>query len=220
MGLAGIEPATSALSVLLAPPVGAATPTEYSRSPAALLSAATPEMASVGVILGAHGGAVGAQALRLRSAAPRVLHPPPPSHIRLANYASGVLLCLYARGRRTPALPALAGLATRSVAAKVVDGIEYLREHGRGAVLPDVRHRRQTSRHFPDMSEVRADQLVGGRRFVMRVLVCFVDEDQTLLVCIGGNKDRYPERVDRDWYDDYVPAADRVVDSYKKGALR
>ena len=107
-----------------------------------------------------------------------------------------------------------------AVAAKVVDGIEYLREHGRGAVLPDVRHRIQTSRHFPDMSEVRADQLVGGRRFVMRVLVCFVDGDQTLLVCIGGNKDRYPERMGRDWYDDYVPAADRVVDSYKKGALR
>jgi len=106
------------------------------------------------------------------------------------------------------------------VAAKVVDGIEYLREHGRGAVLPDVRHRIQTSRHFPDMSEVRADQLVAGRRFVMRVLVCFVDEDQTLLICIGGNKDRYQERVGRDWYDDYVPAADQIVDSYKKGAQR
>ena len=106
------------------------------------------------------------------------------------------------------------------VAAKVVDGIEYLREHSRGAVLPDVRHRIQTSRHFPDMSEVRADQLVGARRFVMRVLVCFVDEDRTLLVCIGGNKDRYQERVGRDWYDDYVPAADRVVDNYRKGALR
>ena len=106
------------------------------------------------------------------------------------------------------------------VAAKVVDGIEYLRERGRGAVLPDVRHRIQSSRHFPDMSEVRADLLVDGRRFVMRVLVCFVDEDQTLLVCVGGNKDRYQERVGRDWYDDYVPAADRVVDSYKKGALR
>ncbi len=44
-----------------------------------------------------------------------------------------------------------------AVAAKVVDGMEYLREHGRQAVLPDVRH------HLPDMSEVRADQLVGGR---------------------------------------------------------
>ena len=52
-------------------------------------------------------------------------------------------------------------------------------------MLPDVRHRIQTSRNFPDMSEVRADPLANGRRFVMRVLlVCFVDQDQTLLVCI------------------------------------
>jgi len=107
-----------------------------------------------------------------------------------------------------------------TVAAKVVDGIEYLREHGRGAVLPDVRHRIQISRHFPDMSEVRADQLADGHRFVMRVLVCFVDEDQTLLICIAGNKDGYEERTGRDWYDDYVPVADQVVDTYHKGALR
>lgn len=107
-----------------------------------------------------------------------------------------------------------------AVAAKVVDGIEYLREHGRGAVLPDVRHRIQQSSHFPDMSEVRADQVLGDRRFVMRVLVCFVDDDRTLLVCVGGNKHGYEERVGRDWYDDYVPVADRVADSYKKGALR
>lgn len=106
-----------------------------------------------------------------------------------------------------------------AVAAKVVDGLEYLREHGRGAVLPDVRHRIQTSRHFPDMSEVRADQLVDTRHYVMRVLVCFVDDDRTLLVCVAGNKDRYQERVGHDWYDDYVPAADQVVDNYKKGAL-
>ena len=103
------------------------------------------------------------------------------------------------------------------VAAKVVDGIEYLKEHGRAAVLPDVRHRIQTSRHYPDMSEVRTDHLVGDRHFVMRVLVCFVDEDRTLLVCVGGNKDRYEVRTGRDWYDDYVPAADRIVDSYRKG---
>ena len=36
-------------------------PNEYSRSPAALLSGVAPEMASFGVILGAHGGAMGAQ---------------------------------------------------------------------------------------------------------------------------------------------------------------
>jgi len=62
VGLGGIEPPTSVLSVLLAPLFGAAKPNECSRSPGALLSSVSPEMASVGVILGAHGGAVGAQA--------------------------------------------------------------------------------------------------------------------------------------------------------------
>ncbi|MGC8512351.1 MAG: hypothetical protein ACP5P1_04830 [Acidimicrobiales bacterium] len=102
----------------------------------------------------------------------------------------------------------------------MVDGIEYPRDHGRGAVLPDVRHRIQISRHFPDMREVRADQLVDGHRFVMRVLVCFVDEDQTLLVCIAGNKEGYEERTGRDWYDYYVPVANQVADIYEKRALR
>jgi hypothetical protein len=107
-----------------------------------------------------------------------------------------------------------------TVAAKVVDWLEYLREHGRAAVSPDIHHRIQTSRHFPDISEVRADQFVGGHHFVMRVLVCFVDEDQTLLICIGGNKDRYQGRVRRDCYDDDMPAADHVIDSYEEGAFR
>lgn len=88
-------------------------------------------------------------------------------------------------------------------AAKVVDGLEYLRQHGRAAVLPDVRHRIQISQHFPDMSEMRADQLVVGRHYVLRVLVCFVDDARTLLVCVAGNKDGYQE----------------LVDSYKKRAL-
>jgi hypothetical protein len=50
--------------------------------------------------------------------------------------------------------------------------------------------------------------------------VCFVDEDRALLVCVAGDKDGYQERVGRDWYDDYVLVADRVADSYKKGASR
>ena len=77
-----------------------------------------------------------------------------------------------------------------AVAAKVVDGIEYLRDHGRGAVLLDVCHHIQSGRHFPDMSKVRADRIVDDRRFVIRVVVCIVDADQTLLVCIGDNKNR------------------------------
>lgn len=107
-----------------------------------------------------------------------------------------------------------------AVAAKVVDGIEYMAEHGRGAVLPDVRHRIQTSRHFPNLSEVRADQVLGERRYVMWVLVCFVDDDTSLLVCVDGDKEHYQQRVGRDFYNDYVAVADQLIDNYKKGALR
>jgi hypothetical protein len=119
--------------------------------------------------------------------------------MRLDEYSSRVLIWVVATLVEHPHFrPWLAELPG-TVAAKVVDGIEYLREHERGAALPLVRHRLQISRHFPDMSEVRAHQVVGERRYVMRVLVCFVDNDRTLLVCIGGNKAGYEERVGRDW---------------------
>ena len=107
------------------------------------------------------------------------------------------------------------------VAAEIASGIDYLCEHGRGAALPDVRHRIQTSRHFPDMSEVRTDHSIAGRRYLMRVLTCFADGDTTVVVCLGGNKDRYEGRSGRDWYADYVPVADLIVDHYRsKGELK
>lgn len=65
------------------------------------------------------------------------------------------------------------------VAAEIAACIDYLCDHGRGAVLPDVRHRIQTSRHYPDMSEIRTDQIVDDRRYLMRVLTCFADADTT-----------------------------------------
>jgi hypothetical protein len=69
-------------------------------------------------------------------------------------------------------------------ATQLAGGIEYLLEHGRGAVLPDVRHRIQISRHYPHMSEIRAKH----GPLVLRVLTCFVHEDRTLLICGGGDK--------------------------------
>jgi hypothetical protein len=84
-------------------------------------------------------------------------------------------------------------------------------------VLPDVRHRIQTSRHFPDMSEVRTDQTIAGRRYLIRVLTCFADADTTVVICLGGNKDGYEARTGRDWYDDAVPVADRIIDHYLRG---
>ena len=100
------------------------------------------------------------------------------------------------------------------VAAEIAALLEYLSEHGRGATLPYVRHRIQISRHFPDMSELRTDHTVEGTRYVMRVLTCFIDRDQGVLVCVGGNKEGWQERTGHDWYDDYVLVADQIVDRY------
>ena len=94
------------------------------------------------------------------------------------------------------------------VAAEIAALLDYLSEHGRGSTLPYVRHRIQISRHFPDMSELRTDHTVEGVRYVMRVLTCFVDGDQGVLVCVGGNKEGWQERTGHDWYDDFVPVAD------------
>ena len=100
------------------------------------------------------------------------------------------------------------------VAAEIAALLEYLSEHGRGATLPYVRHRIQISRHFSDMSELRTDHTVEGVRYVMQVLTCFIDGDQGVLVCVGANKAGWQERTGRDWYDDYVPVADQIVDRY------
>ena len=101
------------------------------------------------------------------------------------------------------------------VAAEIARLLEYLSEHSRGAKLPYVRHRIQISRHFPDMSELRTDHTVEGTRYVMRVLTCFIDRDQGVLVCVGGNKEGWQERTGHDWYDDYVLVADQIVDRYR-----
>ncbi|MHB8296886.1 MAG: hypothetical protein ACYDH5_20215 [Acidimicrobiales bacterium] len=119
-----------------------------------------------------------------------------------------------------PLLPVwLAGLP-KSVQAETSAGLRYFQEHARGAVLPEVRHRIQASRYFPDMSEVRVNITVDGRRYAIRVLTCFVDEDRVLLACIGGDKEGYVVQTGHDWYDDYVPIADQVVEVYlRKGKL-
>jgi hypothetical protein len=100
------------------------------------------------------------------------------------------------------------------VAAEIAALLDYLTEHGRGATLPYVRHRIQISRHFPDMSELRTDHTVEAVRYVMRVLTCFIDGDRGVLVCVGGNKRGWQERTGHDWYDDFVPVADQIVDRY------
>ena len=95
-------------------------------------------------------------------------------------------------------------------ASELGGGLDYLTEHGRGAVLPDVRHRIQISRHFPNMSEVRTKH----GTLVLRALTCFVHDDQTLLICVGGDKATWAQHKTSDWYDVFVPVADAVVDLY------
>jgi hypothetical protein len=48
----------------------------------------------------------------------------------------------------------------------------------------------------------------------MRVLTCFVGEDSTVLVCLGGNKHRWEQEHKRGWYETYVPVADLIVEKY------
>jgi len=93
----------------------------------------------------------------------------------------------------------------------VDEALAYLEEHGRAAALPDVRHRIQTSAHFPEMSEVRVDFDDGQ---IYRVLVGFGPDDRPALL-LAGNK----AGVGNAWYDMHVPVADTRFDAYL-GALR
>jgi len=91
--------------------------------------------------------------------------------------------------------------------AEVDEALAYLEEHGRAAALPDVRHRVQTSKHFPAMSEVRVDIDQGH---VYRVLVGFGPNDVPALL-LAGNK---AGGVGNSWYEANVPVADGRFDTY------
>jgi hypothetical protein len=95
-----------------------------------------------------------------------------------------------------------------ALARSAAADLAYLAEHGRGAALPTVRHRIQTSRHFPNMAEVR---VLGAAPDgpVIRVLVVF-HRDDTVVVLIGGDKGR----LGNAWYDKAVPMADDLFDRY------
>jgi hypothetical protein len=90
--------------------------------------------------------------------------------------------------------------------AAVDEVLAYLEEHGRAAALPDVRHRVQTSRHFPDMSEARA---ATDKDHVYRVLVGFGPDGCPALL-LAGNKAGVGNR----WYELNVPVADDRFDTY------
>jgi hypothetical protein len=101
------------------------------------------------------------------------------------------------------------------VAARQVEaGVVYLLEHGRGAVLPDVRHRIQISKHFPTMSEVRVLHHANPHDLILRLLTSFVDADNTLLVLVGGDKAAWQRKNNSDWYDHAVPVGDHIISWY------
>jgi hypothetical protein len=90
--------------------------------------------------------------------------------------------------------------------AAVDEALAYLEEHGRAAALPDVRHRIQTSRHFPDMSEVRIDIDDGH---VYRVLVGFGPDGRPALLLAGDKAG-----IGNAWYESNVAVADQRFDGY------
>ncbi|MHB1510046.1 MAG: type II toxin-antitoxin system RelE/ParE family toxin [Acidimicrobiales bacterium] len=95
---------------------------------------------------------------------------------------------------------------------EVDEALDYLQEHGRAAALPDVRHRIQISRHFPDMSEVRVDI---DDAHLYRVLVGFGPNDVPALL-LAGNK----AGIGNHWYDENVPIADDRFDAYLAALAR
>ena len=97
------------------------------------------------------------------------------------------------------------------LATQILAGLDYLVEHGRGAQLDDVRHRIQTSRYYPDMSEVRVLHRALPHDLVLRVLTVFANNDQTLVVCLGGDKAAWQRSRGTDWYDHAVPVADHMT---------
>ncbi len=90
--------------------------------------------------------------------------------------------------------------------------LRYFQEFGRGAALPTVRHRIQSSAEYPNMAETRTDMTTPQRRWVVRCLVVHADQDRAIACCVGGDKAHW-ERSHPDgpdWYDAFVPVADQI----------
>jgi hypothetical protein len=99
-------------------------------------------------------------------------------------------------------------------ADEVVSAMNYLTEFGRSAQLDLARHRIQTSKHFPHMSEVRVRYRASPDDFILRVLTVFAENDSVLVVCFAGDKARWARDQQTDWYETAVPIADQVFDRY------
>ena len=61
---------------------------------------------------------------------------------------------------------------------------------------------------------LRIDFVDNEKRHAVRVFMCFVNNDQRILVSLGGDKHDWENKHKTDWYENYVPAADRIIDVY------
>ncbi len=68
------------------------------------------------------------------------------------------------------------------------------------------------------MAETRTDIVdQAGRRWVVRTLAVFGAGDSLLAFCVGGDKSAWADRhPTSDWYDIWVPVADRVFTAMKQ----
>ena len=64
------------------------------------------------------------------------------------------------------------------------------------------------------MSEVRILHPGKPHDLVLRVLTCFVHNDNTLLVLIAGDKNEWARQRATDWYNSHVPIADTITTHY------
>ena len=64
------------------------------------------------------------------------------------------------------------------------------------------------------MSEVRVLHRATPHDLVLRVLTVFADNDQTVVVCLGGDKAEWQRTNHTDWYDQAIPIADQIFDLY------
>jgi len=92
----------------------------------------------------------------------------------------------------------------------VEDTLEYFREHGRSAQLPDVAKLVQLDETW----ETRNQETIGDRRYTIRILLLRLQHETLAYATVIGDKDRwYPARGD--WYDVYGTISNQVYDQMK-----
>jgi hypothetical protein len=60
------------------------------------------------------------------------------------------------------------------------------------------------------------NRLTNPHDLVLRVLTVFTNNDQTLVVCIGGDKAAWQRTKRSDWYEHAIPVADQIFDIYQQ----